>query len=75
MPAKRHLTGRPFASYRAAIGSRMASQTNYRGMRILVMTGTADADHPRKLDESIVKWLNQNGAKAGDRGIVSAMAT
>jgi hypothetical protein len=49
-------------------------------MRILVMTGTADADHPRKLDESIVKWLNQNGAKAdfiylGDRGIVSAMAT
>ena len=49
-------------------------------MRILVMTGTADADHPRKLDESIVEWLNQNGAKAdfiylGDRGIVSAMAT
>ena len=28
------------------------------------MTGTADADHPRKLDESIVEWLNQNGAKA-----------
>jgi hypothetical protein len=44
------------------------------------MTGTADADHPRKLDESIVKWLNQNGAKADfiylcDRGIVSAMGT
>ena len=49
--------------------------SNYRGRRILVMTGTADADHPRKLDESIVEWLNQNGAKAdfiylGDRGIV-----
>jgi hypothetical protein len=43
------------------------------------MTGTADADHPRKLDESIVKWLNQNGAKAdfiylGDGGIYSAIA-
>jgi pimeloyl-ACP methyl ester carboxylesterase len=49
--------------------------SNYRGRRILVMTGTADADHPRKLDESIVDWLNQNGAKAdfiylGERGIV-----
>jgi pimeloyl-ACP methyl ester carboxylesterase len=46
-----------------------------RGKRILVMTGTEDVDHPRKLDESIVEWLNQNGAKAdfvylGDRGIV-----
>ena len=46
--------------------------SNYRGRRILE---TADADHPRKLDESIVEWLNQNGAKAdfiylGDRGIV-----
>jgi hypothetical protein len=49
--------------------------SNYRGKRILVMTGTEDVDHPRKLDESIVEWLNQNGAKAdfiylGDRGIV-----
>jgi hypothetical protein len=49
--------------------------SNYRGRRILVMTGTEDVDHPRKLDESIVEWLNQNGAKAdfiylGDRGIV-----
>jgi pimeloyl-ACP methyl ester carboxylesterase len=49
--------------------------SSYRGKRILVMTGTEDVDHPRKLDESIVEWLNQNGAKAdfaylGDRGIV-----
>jgi pimeloyl-ACP methyl ester carboxylesterase len=46
-----------------------------RGKRILVMTGTEDVDHPRKLDESVVEWLNQNAAKAdfvylGDRGIV-----
>jgi pimeloyl-ACP methyl ester carboxylesterase len=46
-----------------------------RGKRVLVMTGTEDVDHPRKLDESIVEWLNQNAAKAdfvylGDRGIV-----
>jgi hypothetical protein len=49
--------------------------SSYRGKHILVMTGTADADHPRKLDEAIVEWLNQNGANAdfiylGDRGIV-----
>jgi hypothetical protein len=48
---------------------------NYRGRRILVVTGTADADHPRKLDENIVEFFNKNGAKAdyiylGDRGIV-----
>jgi pimeloyl-ACP methyl ester carboxylesterase len=48
--------------------------SNYRGKRILVMTGTEDIDHPRKLDEAIVEWLNQNGAKAdflylGDHGI------
>lgn len=48
---------------------------NYRDRRILVVTGTADADHPRVLDESIVTFLNKNGAKAeyiflGDRGIV-----
>jgi hypothetical protein len=52
---------------------------NYRGRQILVVTGTADADHPRKLDESIVEFFNKNGAKAdyiylGDRGIVG-MAT
>src|SRR4029453_11277097 len=47
---------------------------NIRGKRILVMTGTADIDHPRELDGAIVEWLNQNGAKAdflylGDHGI------
>ncbi len=40
-----------------------------------MVTGTADVDHPRKLDESIVEFFNTNGAKAdyiylGDRGIV-----
>jgi len=49
--------------------------SNYRGKRVLVMTGTADVDHARELDGAIVEWLNQNGAKAdfiylGDRGIV-----
>jgi len=48
--------------------------SNYRGKRVLVMTGTADIDHPRELDGAIVEWLNQNGAKAdfiylGDHGI------
>jgi hypothetical protein len=52
---------------------RVVSSSNW--LQNGVADGTADADHPRKLDESIVKWLNQNGAKAGDRGIVSAMAT
>jgi pimeloyl-ACP methyl ester carboxylesterase len=54
---------------------KVADLSKFRGKRILVLTGTADVDHPRKLDESIVEWLNQNGAKAdfvylGDRGIV-----
>jgi pimeloyl-ACP methyl ester carboxylesterase len=49
--------------------------TNYRGRRMLTVTGTADADHPRELDEGIVEFFNTNGAKAdyiylGDRGIV-----
>jgi pimeloyl-ACP methyl ester carboxylesterase len=53
---------------------KIADLSNYRGRRILVMTGTEDADHPRKLDEAIVDWANQNGAKSdfvylGDRGI------
>jgi len=53
---------------------KIGDPSNYRGKRILVMTGTADADHPRKLDEGIVTWLNEHGAKAdfiylGDRGI------
>jgi pimeloyl-ACP methyl ester carboxylesterase len=54
---------------------KVSDLSNYRGRRILVVTGTEDIDHPRKLDESIVEWLHQNGAKAdfiylGDRGIV-----
>src|SRR5215469_12069004 len=53
---------------------KVADLSNYRGKRILVMTGTADIDHPRDLDGAIVEWLNQNGAKAdflylGDHGI------
>ncbi len=69
--------GRPGWAHAFVRGSQLkiTDLSNYRGRRILVMTGTADADHPRKLDESIVEWLNQNGAKAdfiylGDRGIV-----
>jgi len=53
---------------------KVSDLSNYRGKRILVMTGTADIDHPRELDGAIVDWLNQNGAKAdflylGDDGI------
>ena len=45
------------------------------GKRILVITGTADLDHPREADGAIVDWLNGNGARAdfcflADRGIV-----
>jgi hypothetical protein len=44
------------------------------GKPILVLTGTDDLDHPRALDEAIVTWLNEAGARAeylwlGDRGI------
>ena len=47
---------------------KVADFSNFRGKRIVVVTGTADVDHPRKLD--------QHDAKAdfiylGDRGIVS----
>ena len=49
--------------------------SNDRGKRDSADDGaTADADHPRKLDEGIADWLNEDGAKAdfiylGDRGI------
>ena len=38
------------------------------------MTSTKDIDHPHDIDQPIVEWLNQNGAKADfsflrDRGI------
>jgi len=54
---------------------RIGDFANFRDRRILVLTGTADADHPRALDEAIVTFLNANGAKAeylylGDRGIL-----
>ncbi len=47
---------------------------NFRGKRILVLTGTNDIDHPRDVDGAVADWLNANGAKAdfvylGDRGI------
>jgi hypothetical protein len=47
----------------------------FRGLRAFVLTGTADIDHPREIDEEIVKWLNDQGAMAefsylAHRGIV-----
>lgn len=41
---------------------------------VLLVTGTADMDHPRRLDASIVDWLNDHGARArhlylGDEGV------
>jgi pimeloyl-ACP methyl ester carboxylesterase len=44
------------------------------GKRVLVVTGTADLDHPRETDAAIVTWLDGCGARAeflwlGDRGI------
>jgi pimeloyl-ACP methyl ester carboxylesterase len=54
---------------------RVSDPQKLAGMRILVITGTADLDHARDVDGAIVTWLNANGAKAelcflGDRGIV-----
>src|SRR5262249_56054186 len=40
---------------------KVADLTNYRGKRILVMTGTADIEHPRELDGALVEGLNRNG--------------
>jgi pimeloyl-ACP methyl ester carboxylesterase len=47
---------------------------NFRGRRILVMTGTEDIDHPRDIDGGIIEFFNKHGAKGefiylGDRGI------
>ncbi|MFT8246791.1 alpha/beta fold hydrolase [Roseomonas sp. BN140053] len=46
----------------------------FAGMPILVLTGTADLEHPRWTDEAVARWFGQNGARAefiwlGDRGI------
>ena len=53
---------------------KVADFSKYHGKRVLVMTGTEDIDHPHDIDQPIVEWLNQNGAKADfwflrDRGI------
>jgi hypothetical protein len=44
---------------------KVADTSKLRGKRILVMTGTDDVDHPRKLDESIVEWLKPERRKDG----------
>ena len=54
---------------------RVADPTKLAGQPVLVITGTADLDHPREVDEAIVTWLNMHGAKAefcylGDLGVV-----
>jgi pimeloyl-ACP methyl ester carboxylesterase len=54
---------------------RVSDPQQLAGMRILVITGTADLDHARDVDAAIVTWLNAHGAAAefcflGDRGIV-----
>jgi pimeloyl-ACP methyl ester carboxylesterase len=53
---------------------RVADFSGLGGKPVLLITGTADADHPRALDASIVDWLNAHGATArhlylGDIGI------
>jgi pimeloyl-ACP methyl ester carboxylesterase len=35
-----------------------------KGKRVMIMTGSDDAEHPKDIDGAIVEWLNQNGAKA-----------
>jgi pimeloyl-ACP methyl ester carboxylesterase len=54
---------------------RVGDPRQLAGLRVLVVTGTADLDHARDVDGAIVTWLNDNGAAAelcflGDRGIV-----
>ena len=53
---------------------KVADFAHFSGKRVLVMTGTHDADHPVSVDRPIVDWLNEHGAKAdflylGERGI------
>lgn len=43
---------------------RLSDPSRLSGQKVLVVTGTADIDHPRELDEGIVTWLNSLGAKA-----------
>jgi pimeloyl-ACP methyl ester carboxylesterase len=53
---------------------RVSDTGRLAGKRVLVVTGTADLEHPRETDAAIVAWLTKCGARAeflwlGDRGI------
>ena len=43
---------------------RMRNPEHVAGVRVLVVTGTEDALHPREQDRDIVSWLNSHGAAA-----------
>ena len=43
---------------------RMRNPECVAGVRVLVVTGTEDALHPREQDRDIVSWLNSHGAAA-----------
>lgn len=54
---------------------RLADDVDLRGARVLVVTGSADTDHPRKEDEATASWIAERGAQTdfvwlADRGIV-----
>jgi pimeloyl-ACP methyl ester carboxylesterase len=53
---------------------RLSGDVEFPGTPVLVITGTEDVDHRPALDEAIVRWLNERGARAefcylGDIGI------
>jgi len=53
---------------------RVEDPFSFAGRPVLVLTGTNDVDHPRRVDEAIAEWLKAHGAQAefiwlGDRGI------
>jgi pimeloyl-ACP methyl ester carboxylesterase len=66
------------ALQRANVGGSQLKVCDFRkfvGKRALILTGTADLDHPVSVDKPIADWLRQNGVDAefvylGDRGIV-----
>lgn len=41
---------------------RVGNPSGYRNKPILVITGSADTDHPRAADEAVVAWLSSLGA-------------
>lgn len=54
---------------------RVTDFSKYRGARVLIVTGTNDADHPVEIDRPIAQWLVTQGVKAdyvalGEAGIV-----